>query len=182
MLIAQDFVAHAYLIGLTPLMSGWLGSEILWKLRFVWIIFFLPEGLSEAFIGYETPFHSTFLFQIRKHISDAMCECYVMYDFPWIKCLCIRFIFTVFSFIKFATFSSMHTLRACWCSLFLLYLRRYFCLDTYPSRCILFFVLGNKTHSCLSLYVWKAGFFVFVFLDLATLVSSINFSRIMKIH
>ena len=77
----------------------WLGFEILWKLRFVWIIIFLPEDLSKAFIGCKTLFYSVFLFQIRKHISDAMCECYVMYDLAWMKFLCIRFTFMVFSLL-----------------------------------------------------------------------------------
>ena len=47
-------------------MPTWLGFEILWKLRSIWITFFLPEGLFEAFIGSKTFFQSTFLFQIRK--------------------------------------------------------------------------------------------------------------------
>ena len=51
-----DFVTHTYLIGLTTLMPIWLGFEILWKLWYVWIIFFLSEGFSKAFIGYKTFF------------------------------------------------------------------------------------------------------------------------------
>ena len=87
-------------------------------------------------------FHSAFLFQIRKHISDAMCH--AMYDYAWMKCLFIRFTFMIFSFIKIATFSPMHTLRACWCSLFLFYLRRYFYIDACLLHRISFFALGNK--------------------------------------
>ena len=49
--------------------------------------FFLPEGLSESFIGCKTLFHFAYLFQIRKHISDAMCH--AMYDCAWMKCLSI---------------------------------------------------------------------------------------------
>ena len=45
------------------------------------IIFFLFEGLSKAFIGCTTLFHSAFLFQTRKHMSDAMY--YAMYDHEW---------------------------------------------------------------------------------------------------
>ena len=117
------------------------------------------EGLSKAFIGYKALFCPAFFFQIRKHVSDAMCE----YDFTWMKCLCIRFTFMIFSFIKITTFSAMHTLQACWCSLFLLFLKRYFCLDARPSHRILFFVLENKNHSCSSLYIWNTGLFVFMF-------------------
>ena len=49
--------------------------------------------------GAKSFFHSAFLFQIRKHISDAMHECYVMYDLARMKCLCIRFTFMVFSLL-----------------------------------------------------------------------------------
>ena len=51
--------------------------------------FFPSEGLSEAFIGRKTFFfHSASLFQIRKHISNAMCH--AMYDCAWMKCLSIK--------------------------------------------------------------------------------------------
>ena len=113
------WLCHACLLDWTYTSDArWLGFEILWKLRYVWITFFLPEGFSKALIRCETFFYSTFLFQIRKHISDGMCECYVMYDFAWVKYLCIGFTFMVFSFIKFALFSPMHTLQVCWFSLF----------------------------------------------------------------
>ena len=87
--------------------------------------------------------------------------CHGKYDCAWMKCLCIRFTFMVFSFIKFANFSPVHTLRACWCSLFLFCPRRDFCLDACPSHRISFLVLGRKNHSCSSLYAWNTGFLIF---------------------
>ena len=40
-----------------------------------------------------------------------MCECYVMYDFAWMKCLCIRFTFMVFSFwVLYFDFRTKHFL------------------------------------------------------------------------
>ena len=96
-------IAHDLILGISawthPWLPVWLGFEILWKLRSIWIIIFLPENLSKAFIECKTLFYSVFLFQIRKHISDAMCECYVMYDLAWMKFLCIRFTFMVFSLL-----------------------------------------------------------------------------------
>ena len=134
-------------------------SKFFEKLWSVWITFFPLEGLSKAFIECKTLFPLTFFFQIRKHISDVMCH--AMYDCAWMKCLCIRFTFMVFSFIKFANFSPMHTLRACLCSSFSV--RRYFCLDACPSHHISFFTLENKNHSCSSLYIWNTRLFVFMF-------------------
>ena len=67
--------------------------------------FFLPfEGLSKVFIGYKTLFHSTFLFQIRKQISDTMCH--AMYDCAWMKCPSIKTLFSFFwiCFIPFSSF------------------------------------------------------------------------------
>ena len=116
MLIAQDWICSC-LPGLN-LTASLIRIRNSLKLWFVWVFFFLPECLFETFIWCETLFHSVLLFQIRKHISDAMCH--AMYDCTWMKYLCIRFTFMVFFFIKFATFSPIHTLRACWCSLFLL--------------------------------------------------------------
>ena len=124
-----------------------------WDLKFfedfdsLEFIFFLPEGLSKAFVGCKTLLHSAFLFQIKKHVSDAVCR--VMYDCAWMKCSCIGFHFMFF--FKLATFSPMHSLQACWCSLFLLCLRRYFCLDTCPSHRILFFLFLEPRHSCSNL-------------------------------
>ena len=75
-----DFIAHAYLIGLTPLIPAWLRFKILWKLRSVWITFFLPEGLSKAFIECKTPFfHSVLLFQIRKTYAWCNVPCNVWF-------------------------------------------------------------------------------------------------------
>ena len=65
------------------------------KILIHWILSsFSPKGLSEAFIGCKTFLHSAFLFQMRKHVSDAVC-C-VMYDCAWMKCLCIGFHFMFF--------------------------------------------------------------------------------------
>ena len=91
----------------------------------------------------------TFLFQANC-MFDAICECYAMYDFARIKCLCIRFTFMVLSFIKSVTFSPMHTFWVYWFNFFLFCFRRYFYLDACPSHRILFFVLGNRDHSCSS--------------------------------
>ena len=78
--------SYTCLPGLTFDCQIWLGFEILWKLWSVWITFFLPEGLYEAFIGLKTfSFYSAFMFQIRKHISDSICH--AMYDYAWMKCL-----------------------------------------------------------------------------------------------
>ena len=144
------------------------------------LLSFSPKVFLKLLSRCEILFHSAFLFQIKKHIFDAVCECYVMYDFAWMKCLCIRFTFMVFSFIKFANFSLMHTLRICWYNLFLLYLRIYFCLDSCPLHHISFFVLGNKKHSYSSLYVRNTGLFRFYTINFTILVLSINFAWIIK--
>ena len=95
MLIAQDLILFIHL-------GSHLWCQFGWDLKFfedfdsLEFIFFLPEGLSEAFIGCKTLLHSAFLFQIRKHVSDAVCR--VMYDCAWMKCLCICFHFMFFSF------------------------------------------------------------------------------------
>ena len=93
MLIAQDF-------NLVICLGLHLWCQFGWDLKFfedfdsLEFIFFLLEGLSEAFIKCETLLHSVFLFQIRKHISDAICH--AMYDCAWMKCLCIGFTFMFF--------------------------------------------------------------------------------------
>ena len=74
----------------------------------------------------------------------------------------------------------MHILRACWCSLFLFCLRRYFCLDTCLSHRISFFAFGTQKHSCLNPLYIRHGVFRFHALDFTTLALSINFARIMK--
>ena len=144
MLNAQDLsLLICKLTWTYPWLLGWLGFMVLWKLWSIWIIFFFSEGLSEAFIGCETLFHSTFLFQIRKHMSNAICECHVMIVHEWNVCALDSLLWS-FLLLKFAIFSPIHTLRAHWCSLFLLYLRRYFPLDAYPLHRISFFVLGTQ--------------------------------------
>ena len=178
MLIAQDFIWFVYLLRLTldcqfgcvltlSCMLTWLDLHLWcqgdWDSRFFENsdLFEFPSFSPKVFLKLLSSarpfFHSAFFFQIRKHISDAMCH--AMYDRAWMKCLCIRFTFMVFSFIKFANFSPMHPLRACWCSLFLLCPIRDFCLDSCLLHRISFFVLGNKNHSCSSLYVQNTCFF-----------------------
>ena len=175
MLIAQDLLL-LHLSGLT------VDCQFGWDLEFfedfgsMEFIFFLSEGLFEAFIRCETLLHSAFIFQIGKHITDAVCR--AMYDCAWMKCSCIGFHFMLFC--KFATFSPIHTLQACWCSLFLLCLRRYiFCLDTCLSHRILLFVLGNGTFLFEPLSI-KHRAFRLCALDFTTLVLSINSTWIMK--
>ena len=82
----------------------WSSLKIFDSMEF---IFFLPEGLSEAFIRCGTPLHSAFIFQIEKHVSNAVCR--VMYDYVWMQCSFIGFHFMFFLFIKFATFLPVHT-------------------------------------------------------------------------
>ena len=93
MLIAQDFMFASYAdcTGLDftfsfftfldlPLSAGL--DEICSSLKnfdSMELIFFLPEGHSEAFIRCGTLLHSAFIFQIGKHVSDAVCR--VMYDY-----------------------------------------------------------------------------------------------------
>ena len=57
------FRSNMHLLSLAYRWSpAWLGFENLWRLRSIWIAFFLPESLSKAFVGCKTLFHSVFLF------------------------------------------------------------------------------------------------------------------------
>ena len=162
MLIAQDFISFFLHFSFFTYWT-YLERQFGWDLKLFEnfdsseFIFFLSEGLSEAFIRCETLLHSAFIFQIGRHVSDAVCR--VMYGHAWMKCSYIGFHFMFFLFIKFATFLLVHTSQACWCSSFLLCLRKNFYLDTCLSRRILLFVLGDilfqtfqyKTHGFSSL-------------------------------
>ena len=162
-------------------MPVWLGFEILWKLRSVWITFFLLDGLFEAFIECKTFFHPTFFFQMRKHIFDAICH--TMYDCAWMKCLCFKIHFYgLFLLLKFANFSPMHTLRACWCNLFLLYLRRYFYLDARSSHRISFFIFGTQKPFLFKHLRMRHEVFRLYALDSIIHVLLINSAWIMKNH
>ena len=175
MLIAQDLI----LLCLSGLI---VDCQFGWDLKFFEnfdssaFTFFLPEGLSEAFIKCETPLHSAFLFQIWKHISDAICH--AIYACAWMKCLCIVSLLC-FSFYQIATFSPMHTLQACWCSLFFLCLRRYSCFNTCLSHRISLFVLWNETFLFKPLSMKHKAFHLYA-LDFTALVLSINSAWIMK--
>ena len=83
------WLCHAvYLIGLTTLTPMWkcfksslVGIWAFWKLWSVWNYLFSPQRFFWSFYQMQEPSHSVSLFQIRKHISDAMC--YAMYDHEW---------------------------------------------------------------------------------------------------
>ena len=99
------FIFFFYLPGLTSkcqfdcaltlsLMLTWLDLHLwcqtcwdsrLFESPWFWLNYLLSsEGLSKAFIGCETLFHSTSLFQMSKQISDAICH--ATYDCAWMKC------------------------------------------------------------------------------------------------
>ena len=176
MLIAQDL----FLLRLSGLT---VDCQFGWDLKFFEnfdssdFIFFLSEGLSKAFIGCKTLFHSAFILQIGK----TCIWCSMSWN-VWLymnEMLMHWFLFYVFLFIKFATFLPVHTLQAYWCSLFLFCPRRYFRLDTCPSRRILLFVLGNRTFLFDPLSI-KHMTFRLCALDFTPLVLSINSAWIMK--
>ena len=124
-------------------MPIWLGFEVLW--RFWFIGFYLLSSRRSFWSFYQVRDPSSFYIHISDRKTCIWCS---MSCNVWLymnEMLMHWFPFYVFLFIKFATFLPVHTLQACWCSLFLFCPRRYFHLDTCPSRCVLLFVLGNRT-------------------------------------
>ena len=172
MLIAQDFMFASY--------ANCTGLD------FIFHHFFLLGLTSECRFGWDLKFfedfwfNGTYLLSPRRsfwsfyqvwdsssfciHISDReTCIWCSMSCDVWL-CMNEMLILCFFLSITFATFLPVHTLQACWCSFFLLCLRRYFYLDTCLSRRILLFVLGDilfqtfqyKTHGFSSL---RSGFY-----------------------
>ena len=170
-----DLVSSAYLLGLT--FDCHLGCDL---------EFFENSDLFEFLFFSSKVFWSfyrvrdlLFLYSLFrwKYITDAMLECYVIVH-EWDVCALDSFL-CFFLFIKFAIFSPTCTLQAYWCSLFLLCLRRYFCLDTCLSHRILLFVFRNETFLFKPLSMKHKAFRLYA-LDFTTLVLSINFAWIMK--
>ena len=189
MLIAQDFMFASYAdcTGLTLVTSVWtyrwllvwLRFEALWEFWFIRIYLLSLRRSFWSFYRVQDP--SSFCI----HTSDrkTCIWCSMSYN-VWLcmnEMLVHWFQFYVFLFIKFVTFSPMHTLQAYWCSLSLLCLRGYFCLDTCPLHRILLFVLGNETFPFETLSI-KHRFFRLCALDFTALVFLINFAWIMKTY
>ena len=121
----------------------WLRFEILWRFWFNGIYPLSPRRSFWSFYQVRDP--SSFYIHISDRKTCIWCSMSCNVWSCMNEMLVHWFRFYVFLFIKFATFSPMHTLQACWCSLSLLCLRRYFCTDTCLSHRILLFVFGNET-------------------------------------
>ena len=174
MLIAQDLLVTS--VWTYRRLPVWLRFEILWRFWFIRIYPLSPRRSLWSFYQMQDP--SSFYVHTSDRKTCIWCS---MSCNVWLcmnEMLMHWFSFYVF-LIKFATFSSMHTLQAYWCSLFLLCLRRYFCLDTCLSYRILLFVLGNRTFLFDPLSIKHRAFRLCV-LDYTTFVLSINFAWIMK--
>ena len=185
MLIAQDLIFFASNVdctrlefghssGLTPLMPIWLRFEVLWRLEF---ISFLPEGLSKAFIRGKTLLHSAFLFQIGKHMSDAIC--YAMYDCAWMKCLCIGFNFMFFFSSNLPPFCPCILCRPVGAISLPSALGDIF-VSIRACRIVSYLpFFGNETFLFKPLNMKHKTFLLYA-LDFTTLMSSINFAWLMK--
>ena len=143
-------------------MTVWLGFRILWKLWFAWITFFLPEGLSEAFIGCKTLFYSAFLFQIKKiYLMSCVNAMWCMTLHEWNVC-------ALDSLLWYFLLLNLPSFRPCTlCGLVGLVHFSSVLEDISVSmlayRIVSHFqFLETKTILCLNLYAGNTGFFVFV--------------------
>ena len=158
-------------------MPVWLRFEVLWRFWLIGIYLLSPRRSFWSFYQVQNP--SSFCIPISNKKTYVCCNTSCNIWLCMNEMLVHWFQFYVFLFIKFATFSLMHTLSACWCSLFLLYLKRYFCLDTCPLHHILFFVLRNETFLFKLLSMKRRTSHLYA-LDFTTLVLSIDSAWIMK--
>ena len=149
------------------------------KFKSIWIIFFLPEGLSEAFIGCKT-LHSCFRWEediCLMQYANVM-QCMILHER---KCPCIKFISFILSLLDLPL-SHPCTLHGSVVFVYFFYPKKQFYLDIFQPRRISFFHFWKQTHFLFNHLSMKHRTFRLYALDFTTLALSINFAWIMKNH
>ena len=171
MLIVQDFILLIFAWTYT-FDASLIRIRNSLKLQFVWVSFFLPESLSEAFIKCETLFHSVLLFQIR---NIYLMQCMIVHE--WNVC-------ALDSLLWFFSLLNLPPSRPCiFCGLVGTI---FFCS---ALEDISVSMLAHRIISRFSLFETKPFLFKplcmkyrFFRSDFTTLALSINFAWIMKNH
>ena len=177
MLIIQDLILGIS-VWTYPWLPRWLGFIFFENSNLFELSFFFPKVFLKLLLGVKPSFHSTFLFQAN--VFDAICECYAMYDFVWMKCLCIKFTFMVLFFIKiYHLLAHAHFMGRL--VQFLSFVLESVSISMLASHAVSHFSFSktpflfnplSKKYRTSRLYV----------LDFTTLALSINFAWIMKNH